>query len=335
MAEARNEEARSGEDLDPRLAPVPPDREPGTLSGRLPPPFNLALFGLTALSVLLAGIVLDDGPGGPVQALPRALAFAAALLAILLSHEMGHFLLARRHRVDASWPFFIPAPILSLIGTLGAVIRLRQLPRTRSALIDIGAAGPLAGFAVTLPVLAIGLRASRLVPELPMPARFTLFEAASSFLRSGSWPAVRDGIDLGEPLAMQLFERLMLGALPRGQTIALHPVAVAGWFGLLLTALNLLPLGQLDGGHLLFGASPRLHRLLGPPLSALLFALGVFTPFSGWAFWGLLMGLFLPRHPALAAPEPSLSRGRKAILGLSLLVFVLSFCPAPVALLLR
>ncbi|GAC1337784.1 MAG: site-2 protease family protein [Myxococcales bacterium] len=328
-------EARDDESLRPPFAPSPPAREPGTLGGRMPPPFNLALFGLTALSVLLAGVVLDDGAGGPAQALPRASAFAAALLAILLAHEMGHFLLARRHGVDATWPFFIPAPILSLIGTLGAVIRLRQLPRTRAALIDIGAAGPLAGFAVTVPVLALGLRASHLVPALPEPARFTLFEALATFAQSGSWPAVRDGIDLGEPLAMQLLERLALGPIGADQMIALHPVAVAGWFGLLLTALNLLPLGQLDGGHLLFGASPRLHRLLGPPLSALLLGLGLFTPFTGWAFWGLLMGLWLSRHPPLSAPEPALSPARRAVLLLSAAVFALSFCPAPVALLLR
>jgi membrane-associated protease RseP (regulator of RpoE activity) len=328
-------EARDDQTLGPALNTPPPAREPGTLSGRLPPLFNLALFGLTAVSVLLAGIVLDDGKGGLPQALPRALAFAAALLGILLTHEMGHFLLARRHGVDATWPFFIPAPIFSLIGTLGAVIRLRQLPRTRAALIDIGAAGPLAGFAVTLPVLALGLRASHLVAASPEPAHFTLFDAVVSFARGGPWPSVRDAIDLGEPLAMQLLERLSFGDIPPGQTISLHPVAIAGWFGLLLTAVNLLPLGQLDGGHLLFGASPRLHRLLGPPLAALLLALGVFTPFTGWAFWGLLMGLWLAHHPALAAPEPSLSPARKLVLALSLAVFALSFCPAPVGMLLR
>jgi membrane-associated protease RseP (regulator of RpoE activity) len=327
-------EARDDQTLRPALD-TPPAREPGTLSGRFPPLFNLALFGLTAVSVLLAGIGLAERPGGPAQALPRALAFAAALLAILLTHEMGHFLLARRHGVDATWPFFIPAPILSLIGTLGAVIRLRQLPRTRSALIDIGAAGPLAGFALTLPVLALGLHASRLVAAAPESARFTLFEGIVSFARSGAWPSVRDSIYLGEPLAMQLLERLSFGEIPPGQMISLHPVAVAGWFGLLLTALNLLPLGQLDGGHLLFGASPRLHRLLGPPLAALLLALGIFTPFTGWAFWGLLMGLWLANHPVLAAPEPSLSPARRLVLALSLAVFALSFCPAPIAMLLR
>jgi len=107
---------------------------------------------------------------------------------------------------------------------------------------------------------------------------------------------------------MELVHDLVLGTLPPGMTLSLHPIAVAGWFGFLLTALNLLPLGQLDGGHVLFAASPRLHRLLGPPLSAALLALGVFTPFPGWILWGLLMGLGLGSHPRLTEPEERIGR---------------------------
>ena len=110
-------------------------------------------------------------------------------------------------------------------------------------------------------------------------------------------------------------------------------MAVAGWFGFLLTALNLLPLGQLDGGHVLYGASPRLHRALGPPLSAVLLALGIFTAFPGWLIWGLLMGLGFGSHPRLAAPEERLDRPRRALVAVSLLLFVLSFSPVPLALL--
>jgi len=131
-------------------------------------------------------------------------------------------------------------------------------------------------------------------------------------------------------LGMELLEKLVLD-IPAGQSIALHPVAVAGWFGLLLTALNLLPLGQLDGGHCLYAASPRLHRLAGAPLSALLLALGVFLPFVGWALWGLITGIFLNHHPPVAEPEPGLSTGRRAVLVISLIIFVLSFTPVPLA----
>lgn len=324
--------AEAQQQIEPALAPGRPP--PGTLRRGMPPPFHLALFALTAGSVLLAGFALDDAPAG-ADGLPRAAGFAAALLAILLAHEMGHFLLARRHGVDASWPFFIPAPGVSLIGTLGAVIRLRQLPRSRRALVDIAAAGPLLGFAVALPVLALGLHRSRVVAQAAEPQAFTLFDALLSFLRTGHTPTLLPTIGLGEPLAMQLLERLTLGPLGAGQTIALHPLAMAGWFGLFLTALNLLPVGQLDGGHLLYAASRRLHGALGAPLAAGLVALGVFTPFAGWALWGLVLGSFLLRHPPLAEPEERLDLGRRALIGLCALALALSFCPAPVALLVR
>jgi len=121
--------------------------------------------------------------------------------------------------------------------------------------------------------------------------------------------------------------------VPAGMTLALHPVAIAGWFGLLLTALNLLPLGQLDGGHCLYAVSPRIHRVLGAPLAAILFALGIITPFVGWALWGLLMGLFLSHHPPLREPEEILSPARKWVAGACLALFLCCFVPVPVALL--
>jgi membrane-associated protease RseP (regulator of RpoE activity) len=132
---------------------------------------------------------------------------------------------------------------------------------------------------------------------------------------------------------MSLCEKLVWGDLPAGKALALHPIAVAGWFGFLLTALNLLPLGQLDGGHVLFGSSPRLHRWLGPPLAAAVLALGVFTAFPGWIIWGLLMGLGLGFHPPLAEPEERLDTKRRALVLVSLALFVLSFSPVPLALL--
>ncbi len=335
----------------------PAPQAPGTLGAPFPPALNLGLFALTFASTILAGLLLDDvqRPAAPavvqllqrlgvspetatsaaqlIPALPRAIAFAASLLGILLAHEMGHFLLARRHRVDATWPFFLPAPLISFIGTLGAMIQLRTLPRTKNALIDIGAAGPLCGFLVTLPVLVIGLRLSQVVPLTETLHHWTLFDALSIWQRTGDFPALRDGVDLGEPLLLQLLEYLRFGALSDTQTILFHPVAVAGWFGLFVTALNLLPLGQLDGGHILYAVSPRLHRLLGAPLSALLLALGVFTPFIGWMIWGLLTGTVLSRHPPLREPESLMGRGRALIVAASLLVFIVSFSPVPIAML--
>jgi membrane-associated protease RseP (regulator of RpoE activity) len=318
------------------LPPPPPG--PGTLGELRPPLLNVFLFLLTFASAFLAGTLLNDTQlPDPTSAerMRHGLGFALALVLIMLTHEMGHFFLARRHGVDATWPFFIPAPLLSLIGTLGAVIRLRSLPRTRRALIDIGAAGPIAGFVATIPVLVLGLRWSTVVPIEPATPRWTLFEALMQWFQSGTWPPLRDAFDLGYPVGMAIVQQLAVGPLPQGQTLALHPIAVAGWFGLLLTALNLLPLGQLDGGHVLFGASPKLHRVLGPPISAALLALGVFTPFPGWILWGLLMGLGLGMHPRLAQPEERIDGWRRLWVVVSLLLFALSFSPVPLALLAR
>lgn len=318
------------------LPPPPPG--PGTLGALRPPLLNVFLFLLTFASAFFAGTLLTDTQlpdPGSAERMRNGLGFAAALVLIMLTHEMGHFFLARRHGVDATWPFFIPAPLLSLIGTLGAVIRLRSLPKTRRALIDIGAAGPIAGFVATIPVLVLGLRWSTVVPLEPEAPRWTLFEAFIQWFQTGTWPGVRDAFDLGYPLAMAGLQELVTGPLPPGHTLALHPIAVAGWFGLLLTALNLLPLGQLDGGHVLFGSSPRLHRMLGPPISAALLALGVFTAFPGWILWGLLMGLGLGMHPRLAEPEERIDGWRRALVASSLVLFLLSFSPVPLALLAR
>jgi membrane-associated protease RseP (regulator of RpoE activity) len=235
--------------------------------------------------------------------------------------------------VDATWPFFIPAPFLSLIGTLGAVIRLRSLPRSRKALLDIGAWGPIAGFVATIPVLIVGLKLSTVVAAEPEAAHWSLFESFLSLIEGRGWPAMRDAFDLGRPLGMVLVEKLVVGDLLPGQALALHPVAIAGWFGFLLTALNLLPLGQLDGGHVLYGASPRLHRALGPPLSATLLALGIFTAFPGWLLWGLLMGLGFSSHPRLPSAEERLDGPRRLLVLASLVMLVLSFSPVPLALL--
>jgi membrane-associated protease RseP (regulator of RpoE activity) len=306
---------------------------PGTLGSLRPPLLNLFLFVLTAASAFVAGALLTDTqlpPPTQPEAIRHGIAFSGALLAILLAHEMGHFLLARKHGVDATWPFFIPAPLLSLIGTLGAVIRLRSTPRTRRALVDIGAAGPIAGFLVTIPVLVIGLRLSTVVPEEGPFRHWTLWDSLQTWMREGHFLHLREGFDLGKPLGMAILENLAVH-VPQGHSLALHPVAIAGWFGLLLTALNLLPLGQLDGGHCLYAASPKLHRLVGPPISALLLGLGVFTPFFGWAVWGLITGLFLNRHPPIREAEPRLSAGRRAVVAISLIIFILCFAPVPLA----
>jgi membrane-associated protease RseP (regulator of RpoE activity) len=319
-------------------------REPGTLVAGWPPAYNLQLFALTFLSALAAGFFLDEQQTlfPDLASAGRAFAFAASLLVILLAHELGHFLAARRHGVDASWPFFIPAPLLSLVGTLGAVIRLREVPRTRAALLDIGAAGPLAGFVVAVPVVFLGMKLSTIGGLQGPLVPYTLLDGLLQRVQTGDWPVLRDGVDLGEPLLFQLAERWVFGAQSLTHVIKIHPVAVAGWFGLLVTALNLLPLGQLDGGHVLFAASPRLHKLLGRPFSLLLMGLGLLTPFTGWLFWGVLTATLLSRHPPLSgsaaecAAEAERPLGWRWLLVLaSALVLGLSVSLSPISLLLE
>ncbi len=188
--------------------------------------------------------------------------YAAVVMAILAAHEFGHVLLARRHGVDASWPWFIPAPLG--FGTLGAVIRLRSRIPTRDALVDIGAAGPLAGLAVAVPALFVGASLSH-VERLPsstgpdFPPTLSLVHLASVFgqwaraeLFGGPLPELPAYQAFGDNLLTLLAVRVTHGALPPGQELIAHPVFVAAWFGLVVTMLNLLPVGQLDGGHLTY-----------------------------------------------------------------------------------
>ena len=308
---------------------------PGTLGSLRPPALHLGLFALTAASALLAGTQLDAPSDDPFRDLAKAAAFAVSLLAILLAHELGHFFAARRHGVDASWPLFLPAPFVSFLGTFGAVIRLRELPRTRKALIDVAAAGPLLGFLVTVPVLLLGIALSPHVDSPGAVVTWNLADALRERLDTGAWPPLADAIEFGEPLVFRLLARALHGDLASlGLDLRLHPVGIAGWFGLLLTALNLLPLGQLDGGHLLYAVSARLHARVGPLLSAALLAVGLFTPFTAWAFWGVITGTVLSHHPPLSAEaqDEELSTASLLLVGLCALVFLLCVSLTPIAL---
>lgn len=308
---------------------------PGTLGSLRPPALNLGLFALTAASALFAGTTLDAPSDDPWRDLGKAAAFAVSLLAILLAHEFGHFFAARRHGMDASWPLFLPAPFISFLGTLGAVIRLRELPRSRKALVDVAAAGPLLGFLVTVPVLLVGIALSTQVTSPGAVVQWNLADALRERFDTGSWPPLIDAIEFGEPLVFRLLSRALHGDLASlGLDLRLHPIAIAGWFGLLLTALNLLPLGQLDGGHLLYALSARLHARTGPVLSAGLLALGLFTPFTAWALWGVLTGTVLSRHPPLSddAAGEELSTASLLVIGLCALVFLLCLSITPIAL---
>ncbi|HZI09141.1 MAG TPA: site-2 protease family protein [Myxococcus sp.] len=278
-----------------------------------------------------------------VEAASRALSFSLALLAILGSHEMGHYLLARYHRVDTSLPYFIPLPVLG-VGTLGAVIRIRDRIPHRNALVDIGAAGPLAGLVVALPILCWGLAHSTVVDAPQVAAAFPgddslwaygkdLFAWAMEKVTNAP-PAPEAQIHsvqtvFGDSLLMRGLTWLMLGALPEGKDVLVHPVVIAGWFGLLVTLLNLMPVGQLDGGHMAYALWGRNAHWVGRAVAALLLFLTLFVTAS-WGLWLLVTSKLVGfGHPEVVEPLEPLSRSRKLICALCLLALIGCAMPVP------
>lgn len=248
--------------------------------------------------------------------------FALPFLGVLLTHEMGHFYAARRHRVRASLPYFLPfPPYFSVIGSLGAFIRLRGPTVRRSSLFDIGASGPIASFLVSLPLFAVGLDWSRVVSVGADP----LTPFAIRFAGQTVW--------LGNGILTHLLTGLFGPGSAGDALILLHPVALAGWLGLFVTALNLLPLGQLDGGHILYALFPRRHGRIARIFLLSLVPLGAL--WWGWWAWGALI-LVLHRgrvsHPDVILPEPRMDARRRALGWAVIVIFLLTFAPVPLAL---
>lgn len=271
------------------------------------PRLNIILFIATLFTTTYAGALMEIGhPGLAISQLYRGLPFSITLLTILLFHEFGHYFMARKHHVEATLPYFIPAP--SIIGTFGAVIKMKSPLYSKKSLLDIGAAGPLAGVVVAIPAAIIGLRLSEIRPL------------------SG----LQGGISLGSSLLFSLLSRVAIGAVPDQYDIVLHPVAFAGWIGLLVTMLNLLPVGQLDGGHVAYALlGKQWHRRAGFAVLPLLFLLGL-RAWQGWLIWCILL-LFVmgTRHPPTMDDIYPLDRRRKIIGWIALGLFVLTFTPAP------
>ncbi len=242
------------------------------------------------------------------------LPFSATLMLILLAHEMGHFVYCVRYRVHATLPFFIPAP--TLIGTMGAFIRIRSPIGSRRALFDIGIAGPIAGFCTALPVMAAALLLSR-------PWTGAVPESAIQF---------------SYPMIFHLAHRLLGGHAALGQ-LNLHPTAMAAWVGMFATALNLLPGGQLDGGHIVYSLWPRAHRTISR-LTVVVLVGGIFY-WIGWGVWAVLLMASGMRHPPVGSrfgtffaddaedPWPKLGSARIALAVLAAVMLILTFMPAP------
>src|SRR6266446_1134357 len=277
---------------------------------------NVALFVLTCFSTLVSGALFFASPtfrplgsGNIVTALLTGLPFAFTLLAILGVHEFGHYFTARYYKAAVSLPYFIPAPPIVLFGTLGAIIRLRSPARDRNSLFDIAAAGPLAGLLVAIPALYVGLQWS-LLGQIP--------------------PG--DVLHFGDPLLLKLLVRVKFGAIPAGMDVFLHPVAVAGWAGFFVTALNLFPLGQLDGGRIAYALFGRRHRLVGFLTFAGLILLGIATQSLNWFVWAALLFFVVGFHhtPPLDDVTP-LTTGRRVLGWVCLILLVLLIPPVPIA----
>jgi membrane-associated protease RseP (regulator of RpoE activity) len=283
---------------------------------------NLVLFLLTLLFTLVIGVQYHISYNG--ISLPAGSGFFAylwrhpaawlwgfsyslSLLGILLVHELGHFFACRFHRIEATLPFFIPAP--TLIGTFGAFIKIQSPFPSKRALFDVGLAGPLAGFLAALPVIFIGISQSRVV------ARETL----------------QAGMTLGEPLVFKFVSWLVFGPVAAQKDILVHPMAFAGWFGLLATAFNLFPIGQLDGGHILYALLGKRSYYAGVASIVVIVLLGVLY-WQGWLFWALIVTLIGLRHPPIFADE-KMDLKRKILAAVALIIFLVSFTPAPLALL--
>lgn len=282
---------------------------------------HVFLFGVSLLTTTVVGVVLAQSfqANRPLDVdqyvsifpllaahpwlLLDGLPYSLTLMTILLAHELGHYFACRYYGIDASLPFFFPAP--TPIGTFGAFIRIRSPIYTRRALFDVGVAGPLTGFALLLPAMAIGLAYSRVIPGI----------------------AERGDLIFGVP-AIERFMELLIFPGRAAADISLHPVARAAWVGTLATALNLLPIGQLDGGHIVYSFTATKHKLLSRLFVIALVPLGIFY-WRAWLVWAGLLFFFALRHPVIFDVTP-LDRRRVELGILAAVLFLLTFTVIPI-----
>jgi len=303
---------------------------------------NILLFFITFLSIIISGILASPGletfklAALLVHAqnnLGQSLAFALSLFSILTAHEFGHYFAARQHKTKVTLPFFIPFP-LSPFGTMGAYIRLLEPPKNKKVLLDIGLAGPLAGLIIAIPVLVYGLSLSEVITlpaELPRGFSFegnSILYLSLKYLVHGSWlpePVSYQGIN---PVIYWIRYFFSGSPLPVGGTdVLIHPVAWAGWAGLLVTSLNLLPAGQLDGGHLVYSLFGDRIKWIRPAILVILMILGFM--WSGWWLWAFLI-LFLGGIRAAPLDEiTELNPGRRILARIGLVISFLVFMPVP------
>lgn len=272
------------------------------------PWLHAALFVITFVSTLTvgalhSGIDIFKNPSLIYKGLP----FSVTLLLILLSHEFSHYTASKKHKVEATLPYFLPAPpIISPFGTFGAFIKMKSPITTRNALMDIGASGPIAGFVVSVVAAVIGLSLSKIMPSVN----------------------TEGVIIFGDSLLFSGISKLILGNIPDNHDVFLHPVAFAGWIGFFVTSLNLIPIGQLDGGHIAYALLGEKHVKLSKILIGLMIVLSFI--WQGWLIWAVLLLILGFRHPPIIYSEIPLDPRRKLIGWIAFIIFILTFTPIPI-----
>jgi len=262
--------------------------------------FIVTFFTTIAAGALQKGINIFKEPIRIIEGFP----FSATLMTILLCHELSHYIASKKHNTDATLPYFIPAP--SIIGTFGAFIKMKSPIITRKSLIDIGSSGPIAGFVVSVAACIVGLSMSEVL----------------------SVSNAEGVLSLGDSILFSFLSKIVIGAAPDDYDILLHPVAFAGWIGLFVTSLNLIPIGQLDGGHILYAILGERHRYISMILVITLAILGFFY-WKGWMLWAVLMLILGIKHPPVIYWEIPLDNKRRFIGILTAIIFFITFIPVP------
>ncbi|MFQ5455204.1 MAG: site-2 protease family protein [Nitrospirota bacterium] len=264
----------------------------------------LFLFILTSFTTILAGAIQQGiNPFKEPASIIKGIPFSFTLMTILLTHESGHYIATRIHGMKATLPFFIPGP--SIIGTFGAFIKIKSPISNKRMLIDIGSAGPIAGFVISVIAVGIGLILSDVVKK-----------------------GTTGGIELGTPLIFYILSKVFVNIPSEEYDILLHPVAFAGWIGLFVTSLNLLPIGQLDGGHIVYALFGERHKAISVIMVFLLITLG-FLGWPGWYLWAFLATILGFKHPPIIDNHIELDKVRKVIGWITLFIFILTFIPSP------
>ncbi|MFT3712718.1 MAG: site-2 protease family protein [Archangium sp.] len=306
-------------------------------------PLHVTLFLLTCVTTFLACRFYFDGGviGSEADKAWGSGYFALTIVGILLAHELGHYFMARHHGVDSSWPYFIPFPLG--FGTLGAVIRLRGKIPNRNALLDIGAAGPLAGLLICIPMLVVGVMLSEVVTlpddfDANLPPSYSLLslagkigEYASHVLRGTVEPSFPQREVFGDSLLTWGLAHLLHPEMQPGQDLVVHPIFLAAWFGQLMTMLNLLPVGQLDGGHVTHAFYGDKAEAIGVRVAKGALLLSLFFSLS-WLMWFFLVTRIVrTEHPPVERPDEPLTRGRKVVVYVTWVMTALTFMPMPIS----